>query len=128
MAIEPKDYADGSLEAYVDAALEGMKDDLMPGDLAIVGVIRMSAQAWDNAVAEGKPGSAMAFLAYVTNGVEKLGGSALARKQLGKKDDKKPGGLAEVRALRSVAPGASDKTASKPKPAARKPRPRKQGA
>lgn len=124
MAIEPKDYEGGSLLDYVEAAVEGMKEDLMPADLAIIGVIKKSAMAWDLAVADGKPNSAMAFLAYVTNGVEKLGGSALARKQLGTKPEKKKSTLAEVRALRSVDP-AGTATADKPTPA-RKPRPRKQ--
>lgn len=124
MAIEPGDYEGGGLLDYVDAAVEGMKEDLMPGDLAIVGVVRKSAMAWDLAVADGKMNSAMAYLAYVTNGIEKLGGSALARKQLGTKPEKKKSSLAEVRALRSVDP-AGTAAEDKPKPV-RKPRPRKQ--
>lgn len=123
MAIDPGAYEGGGLLDYVDAAIEGMKGDLMPGDLAIIGVVRKSAMAWDLAVADGKMNSAMAYLAYVTNGIEKLGGSALARKQLGKKEDKPKGGLAGVRSLRAV-----DSPAPAKKPAApRKPRaPRKQ--
>lgn len=122
MPIEPGDYEGGGLIDYVDAAIEGMKADLEPGDAAIIGVIRKSALAWDKAEVDGKPNSAMAYLAYVTNGIEKLGGSALARKQLGKKPEKKKSALAEVRALHAVNGGAE----AKPKPA-RKPRaPRKQ--
>jgi hypothetical protein len=113
MAIEPGEYEGGSLLDYVDAAVDGMKADLEPGDLAIIGVVRKSAMAWDTAVADGKMNSAMAYLAYVSNGIEKLGGSALARKQLGKKAEKPKSSLAAVRELH----GAQDK-----KPAARKPR------
>lgn len=110
MAIEPAGLEGGSLLDYVDAALEGMKADLEPGDMAIIGVVRASAMAWDLAVADGKRNSAMAYLAYVTNGMEKLGGSALARKQLGKKAEKPKSSLAAVRDLHGAAPGQGSKT------------------
>jgi hypothetical protein len=110
VAIDPSAYDGGSLLDYVEAAVEGMKDDLEPGDLAIVGVIKKSAMAWDLAVADGKPNSAMAFLAYVMQGIEKLGGSALARKQLGKKQEKPKSSLAAVRELHGADSAQGSKT------------------
>lgn len=116
MAIDPGALAGASLEASVKASIEGMKDDLEAGDQAIIQVVIQSARTWDAAVAGGKQNSAMAFLAYVTNGMEKLGGSALARKQLGKKPEKPKNTLAEVRNLRSVQSGGSGKAGKQAAP------------
>lgn len=102
---------------HVDAALKGMADDLEAGDFALIGVVRTAAMAHDLAKADGKMLSAMNYLSYVTNGIEKLGGSAMARKALGKKPDKPKAGLAGVRALRAV----PDAPATKAKPAAKAP-------
>lgn len=119
MALDTTSYEGGSLLDYVDAALEGMKEDLEAGDLAIVGVVRKAAMAHDLAEADGKMLSAMNYLSYVTNGIEKLGGSALARKQLGKKAEKPRRGLAAVRELHAVQDtGTTGKAATTP----RKPR------
>lgn len=102
MAIDPLAHEGGSLLDHVDAALKGMAADLEAGDYALIGVIRTSAMAHDLARADGKMLSAMNYLSYVTNGIEKLGGSAMARKTLGKKADKPKQGLAAVRGLRAV--------------------------
>ena len=67
MAIDPGAYEGGGLLDYVDAAINGMKDDLMPGDLAIIGVVRKSAMAWDLAVADGKMNSASESSAAATS-------------------------------------------------------------
>lgn len=103
MALDTSQLEGGTLLDYVDASLKDMEADLMPADAALVGVIRKSAMAYDLAEADGKALSAMNYLSYVSTGMEKLGGSAMARKALGIKPAEKPkGGLAGVRALRSV--------------------------
>lgn len=119
MALNLDDHEGGDLIDYVDAAIRGMAEDLTEGDLAIIGVVRKSALAYDMAIADGKPNAGMAYLAYVTNGMEKLGGSRLARKQLGDKPEKPKQGLAAVRALRAVDAPDPD-AAPKPKRTTRK--------
>lgn len=122
MPINPLEHEGGSLLDHVDAALKGMADDLEPGDFAIIGVVRKAAMAHDLAEADGKMLSAMNYLSYVTNGLEKLGGSAVARKALGRKADKPKTGLAGVRNLRAV-PDAKPAAKAPAKPRApRKPK------
>lgn len=124
MAIDPLDMMGDSLLDQVDAALKGMVDDLTDADRGVIGVTRAAAMEWDKAVAAGSTQSNMTLLAYVTKGLESLGGSVAARKALGKKPAEKPkSGLAGVRSLRAV----PDPEPAKAKPAAaRKPRaPRK---
>ena len=122
MALDWDALEGGELIDYVDSALKALAPDLMPGDAAIVGVIRKSALAYDMAVVDGKALSAMNYLSYVSTGMEKLGGSAMARKALGVKPDEKPrSGLAAVRGIRS-APSAAETETAKP---ARKRAPRK---
>jgi hypothetical protein len=123
MPIDPLSMMGDSLTDQVDAALKGMVDDLQEADRGVIAVIREAAIAWDTAKVEGKSLSAMTYLSYVTNGLEKLGGSVAARKALGKKAEKPKSGLAAVRGIRE-APSAKAQDA---KPAAaRKPRaPRK---
>lgn len=122
MALDWDDLEGGELIDYVDSALKALAPDLMPGDAAMVGVIRKAALAYDTAATDGKALSAMNYLSYVSTGMEKLGGSAMARKALGVKPEEKPkSSLAAVRALRS-APSAAAQDA---KPAPRKRAPRK---
>jgi len=102
MAIDPLDMMGASVLDQVDAALKGMVEDLTEADRGVVAVVRAAAMEWDKAVADGKALSAMNYLSYVSNGLEKLGGSVAARKALGKKADKPKTGLAAVRNLREV--------------------------
>jgi hypothetical protein len=128
MTIDPLSMMGESLLDQVDAALKGMVDDLVEADRGVIGVTRQAALEWDKAVAEGKGLSAMTYLAYVTKGLESLGGSVAARKALGKKPADKPKtGLAGVRNLRAVPDAKTADGATAPKaPATRKPRaPRK---
>lgn len=125
MALDTTTLEGGSLLDYVDHSLKAMAPDLMEADAAMVGVIRRAAMAYDLAEADGKALSAMNYLSYVSNGMEKLGGSAMARKALGVKPEEKPkSSLAAVRALRS-APSAAEADAAKAKAPARKRGPRK---
>lgn len=113
-----------SLLDQVDAALQGMVDDLVEADRGVIGVTRAAAMEWDKAVTAGATQSNMNLLSYVTKGLESLGGSVAARKALGKKPPEKPkSGLAGVRALRAVPdqPAAKAKGPAKPR-APRKPR------
>ena len=126
MALDTSGLEGGSLLDYVDASLKEMEADLMPADAAMVGVIRKAAMLFDLAEADGKALSGMNYLSYVSNGMEKLGGSLMARKALGVKPEKPKTGLAAVRGIRD-APSAQ--AAEAKKPAARKPRaPRSKGA
>lgn len=116
MAIDPLSMMGESLLDQVDASLKGMVDDLTEADRGLIGVIRQAALEWDKAVSADKGLSAMTYLSYVTNGLEKLGGSVAARKSLGKKTEKPKAGLASVRALRAVpAPAAKAKAPAKPR-------------
>jgi hypothetical protein len=116
MALETSELEGGSLLDYVDASLKAMAPDLMPADAAMVGVIRKAAMAYDLADADGKALSAMNYLSYVGNGMEKLGGSLMARKALGIKPPEKPKtGLASVRGLRSAPSAAAQDAAKKPR-------------
>lgn len=120
MPIDPLSMMGESLLDQVDASLKGMVEDLTEADRGLIGVIRAAALEWDKAVTDGKALSAMNYLSYVNNGLEKLGGSVAARKALGKKPPKPQQGLAEVRALRAVQ-DAPAKAPAKPR-APRKPR------
>jgi len=86
----------------VDAALKGMVDDLVEADRGVIGVTRQAAMEWDKSVAAGTTQSNMTLLAYVTKGLESLGGSVAARKSLGKKTDKPKSKLAAARQLHAV--------------------------
>lgn len=122
MALDWDALEGGDLIDYVDSALKAMAPDLMPGDAALVGVIRKSALAYDTAVVDGKALSAMNYLSYVSTGIEKLGGSAMARKALGIKPEEKPrSGLAAVRGIRSAPSAAETETKPARKRAPRKP-------
>jgi hypothetical protein len=123
MAIDPLSMMGESLLDQVDAALKGMVDDLVEADRGVIGVTRAAAMEWDKAVTAGSTQSNMTLLAYVTKGLESLGGSVAARKALGKKPADKPkSGLAGVRNLRAVPDAAAD---AKPKAAAKPRAPRK---
>lgn len=124
MAIDPLDMMGASLLDQVDAALKGMVDDLVEADRGVIGVTRQAAMEWDKAVAAGSTQSNMTLLAYVTKGLESLGGSVAARKALGKKPADKPkSGLAGVRNLRAVPDPAPAKAKAPAKPRApRKPK------
>lgn len=125
MAIDPLSMMGGSLLDQVDAALQGMVEDLTEADRGVIGVTRAAALEWDKAVAEGKALSAMNYLSYVNKGLESLGGSVAARKALGKKPADKPkSGLAGVRALRAV----PDEEPAKAKPRTRRTPPKAKGA
>lgn len=131
MPIDPLSMMGESLLDQVDAALKGMVDDLVEADRGVIGVTRQAAMEWDKSVSAGTTQSNMTLLAYVTKGLESLGGSVAARKALGKKPADKPkSGLAAVRGIRE-APSAKAEDATKAtKPRApRKPRtPKAQGA
>lgn len=118
MPIDPLSMMGDSLLDQVDAALKGMVEDLTEADRGIIGVTRAAALEWDKAIAEGKALSAMNYLSYVNNGLEKLGGSVAARKALGKKPEKPKGGLAGVRGLRAVPDPAPAKAQAPRKPRA----------
>ena len=129
MAIDPLDMMGASLLDQVDAALKGMVDDLVEADRGVIGVTRQAAMEWDKSVAANTTQSNMTLLAYVTKGLESLGGSVAARKALGKKPADKPkSGLAGVRELRAVPDPEPAKAPAKPR-APRKPRtPKAKGA
>ena len=96
----------------VEASLEGLADDLQPADMALVTTIRMAAELIDDLAAEGEAAKAMAYMYLVRDGMEKLGGSVKARKELGKKPEKPQGGLAAVRSIRG---GGADSKSDAPK-------------
>lgn len=97
----------------VEASLEGLADDLLPADMALVTTIRMAAELIDDLAAEGEAAKAMAYMYLVRDGMEKLGGSVKARKDLGKKPpEQQRTGLAAVRSLRS---GGADSAQNAPK-------------
>lgn len=128
MAIDPLSMMGESLLDQVDAALKGMVDDLTEADRGVIAVVREAAMAWDLAKADGKALSAMTYLSYVTNGLEKLGGSVAARKALGVKADKPKTGLAAARALHAVPdPKPAAKAPAKPR-TRRTPPPKAKGA
>lgn len=111
----PKDNQQITMAESVEISLEGLDKVLEPADMAIVTAIRMAAKAIDALILkdpEEGPIRALQYHYMVTGGLEKLGGSVKARKDMGQKPDEKPkSGLAAVRGIRDKSNGGKESTA-----------------
>lgn len=111
----PKNQRTITMAESVEISLEGLDPQLEPADMAIVTAVRMAARAIDALILEDPnkgPIKALQYHYMVTGGLEKLGGSVKARKDMGTKPAEKPrSGLAAVRGIR-------DKPSSGKSPAA----------
>lgn len=124
----PKDNRTITMVESVEISLEGLDDQLESADMAIVTAVRMAARAIDRLIEkdpEDGPVKALQYHYMVTGGLEKLGGSVKARKELGTTAKKPKSNLAAVRGIRDSAKnGTGRKTGStgstRGKPAARK--------
>lgn len=124
----PKDNQTITMAESVEISLQGLDKVLEPADMAIVTAIRMAAKAIDTLISkdpEDGPIKALQYHYMVTGGLEKLGGSVKARKDMGQKPDEKPkSGLAAVRGIRDQSSngkaGAARGAGTGKRPASRK--------
>lgn len=109
----PENSKDLSMAESVEVSLRGLERVLEPADMAIVTAVRMAAAAIDAMIQEDPVGGRIKSLQYhymVTGGLEKLGGSVKARKELGQKpEEKKQSGLAAVRGIRDQSNNSTTK-------------------
>lgn len=123
----PKNNRTITMAESVEISLEGLDDDLAPADMAIVTAVRMAAKAIDALIEKDPDNGPIKALQYhymVTGGLEKLGGSVKARKELGTTAKKPPSGLAAVRGIRDKSSNskgaAADRAGVRKPPASRK--------
>lgn len=120
----PENNVDLTMAESVEVSLKGLERVLEPADMAIVTAVRMAAAAIDALIAEDPVGGRIKSLQYhymVTGGLEKLGGSVKARKELGQKsEDKKKSGLAAVRGIRDKSDNSNAGAPARGNGAARK--------
>lgn len=114
----PKNNRTITMAESVEISLEGLDTQLEPADMAIVTAVRMAARAIDAIILEDPdkgPIKALQYHYMVTGGLEKLGGSVKARKDMGTKPaEKKQSGLAAVRGIRDKS-GNSTTAPSRPR-------------
>lgn len=127
MALDLQSFESESLRAYVEKALEAMKDDLEEKDWGIVGsVLRMAtycddtkhardaldldgnAEPRDRIRAMELYNKAVYTIPQIISGLDKLGGSIASRKALGMKPAPTKSKLAAVRELRPSGTEGSD--------------------
>lgn len=121
MAVDPKSFASESLTDYVEKALEAMKDDLQEKDWGIIGSLRKLAAYYDETGLRMRAleieedvdpkdriramelhNKAVYTIPQIISGLDKLGGSIQARKNLGMTDGGKPkSGLQALRGGRA---------------------------
>lgn len=121
MAVDPKSFASESLTDYVEKALEAMREDLQEKDWGIIGSLRKLAAYYDETglrmraleiESEVDPkdrlramelhNKAVYTIPQIISGLDKLGGSIQARKNLGMQDGAKPkSGLQALRGGRA---------------------------
>lgn len=102
---------DVSLADAVEASLADLEEHLQVADLALITSIRIAAEMIDDLVQAGEPAKAMSYMYLVRDGMDKLGGSVKARKDLGTTQKRKKSRLAEVRDIRSGSKGGTRKAA-----------------
>jgi hypothetical protein len=121
VAVDPKSFASESLTDYVEKALEAMKDDLQEKDWGIIGSLRKLAAYYDETGLRMRAleieedvdpkdriramelhNKAVYTIPQIISGLDKLGGSIQARKNLGMTDGGKPkSGLQALRGGRA---------------------------
>lgn len=114
----PEENQGLTMAESVEISLEGLEDQLQAADMAIVTAVRMAARAIDRLVEkdpEDGPVKALQYHYMVTGGLEKLGGSVKARKELGTTAKKPASNLAAVRGIRDTAKNSTTRKAGSPR-------------